>query len=302
MDTEKTLNPTDSSSADAMLSSSTISTNPVDLARREAPTPEVKKEEAAPEPKTEEVKVEDAKPKETTEAVHKEEPKEEDRFDKHPRFQELISEKNALKSQNAQLQKAFEQLANEVNALKARRETPEVPVDQELAELFEVDQGKALARMLEIAEQRAEQKVLSKIQENSAYSTLSGALQTYQAENPDFTTMWEDGTLEKVMRENPLYNTPIAAYQHLASEAKAKAFESTMKAEIEKAVEAARKEEREAADKRVKEVEANFKAKKETTVVTERTSVPSGTKTDSDTGGDRVSWLVRRAREREAAG
>lgn len=304
MDTQETLNQeAASSTAEVMLSSGTVSTNAADLAPQEASNPE----EKADEPGATEAKAEDAQAQDTT---TKEAPKEEKvetkdepfRFDQHPRFQELIAEKNALKSQNAQLQRAFEQLAGEVNSLKSRQAEPSVPVDEELAELFEVDSGKALARVLELAEKRAEEKVLGRVREASAYNTMSAALKTYQDQNPDFIAKWEDGTLDRVMAENPLYNTPIAAYQYLAFQEKAKAFEDTMKAEIAKAVEAARKEERDAADKRIKEIEANNKAKKETTVVTERASKPSSTKTSTDTGGDKISWLVKRMKEREAAG
>jgi len=300
MGSQQTLNDAAPSTADVMVASSTISTNAEDLAPQEASIPE-EKEQVATEAKAEEAQAEEIIEKKEEVQEKKEEPIE-DRFDKHPRFQELISEKNALKSQVAQVTKAFEQLAAEMNSMKAWRE-PDVPVEQELAELFEVDQPKALARMLEIAEQRAEQKVLGKLQENSTYNNLSTALKSYQDANPDFVQRWEDGTLEKVMQENPLYNTPIAAYQYLSFQEKVKAFETTMQAEIAKAVEAARKEERDAADKKIKEIEANHKAKKESTVVTERTSASSSTtKSNTDTGGDKVSWLVKRMKEREAAG
>lgn len=301
METNETLNAADSSTADVMLSSSTISTFAGELAPQEASIPDGEKkaeEQGATEVKTEEAKAEETKP---TEEV-KEEAKEEDRFDKHPRFQELIAGKKAAETKAYQLEKALENLSREVNDLKARRETPEVPVDQEIEELFEVNPAKAILKVKELAKQEAKQEILGELNERSNYTTLSTALKGFQEANPDFTEMWQSGELQEFADKNPLYNTPVAAYLHLSTEKRLNALKESNAAEIAKAVEAARKEEREAAEKRIKEVEANFKAKKETTVVTERAASPSSAanKSEYDTGGDKVGFMTRRFKQRAA--
>lgn len=298
METNETLNETtaDSSTADVMLSSSTISTFAGELAPQEAPIPEGEK-------KTEEQGATEVKAEEAKEIKEEKKEEVEDRFDKHPRFQELIAAKKSAESKAYQLERTLESLAREVNDLKARRETPEVPVDQEIEELFEVNPAKALQKVKELAKQEAKQEMFSELSERSSYTTLSTALKGFQEQNPDFTEMWESGELQTFADQNPLYNTPVAAYLHLSNEKKFNALKDTIATEVAKAVEAARKEERDAAEKRIKEVEANFKAKKETTVVTERASSPSAAsnKTELETGGDKVSWLVKRAKAREAS-
>ena len=167
-------------------------------------------------------------------------PEKEDRFDKHPRFQELIKSKNELKK--------------EMEALKAQvaeKSTPKEPEYKDIKNMEEIEiqewmdeNPKAYQENL-IKQIRADvaREIKAELNQSSQESRTMKTFEDYAAKNESFDPMWESGEIQAFMNQNPGHNAMSA---HAAL---------TMESKIQEAVEKAQKETEERIIK-------NFKAKK----------------------------------------
>jgi hypothetical protein len=233
-----------------------------------------------------------------------------DRFDKYPRWQEIMRERDEARriaeETRLEVQRVREErirLEAERDFLKAQAELkPEIlpyrdtsgMTAEQIAEWMSEDpkgyhdnliiQARELAKreVREILKQsETERKRLS--QEESIKKTYDA----YEKDNPDFKKMWESGEIIKFLDANPGHN-PISAHQVMTAEKRIK--------------EAAEKAAREAEERTNK----NWQAKRQATVIG---GGPSVTPTDTDTelqdtksrGGPIAVLAERLARMRKAA-
>lgn len=190
--------------------------------------------------KTDEKTEEETKVAETAEAEKKEaeatkQAQEDDaRFDKHPRFQELIQSKNSLKEQVQTLQSKVDE------GLKPKEtEDPDYKdvskmTAEEMREWMEED---PVAYTANIAKQiRAE--VMKEVDEKSSQRThedqVFKTLDDYAAKNKTFDPMWDSGEIQKFMNKNPGHNA-MSAHMALTAEGAAKDVETKIKEAVEKA-------------------------------------------------------------------
>ncbi len=226
-----------------------------------------------------------------------------DRFDKHPRFQELNRRANKAEKIAAE---ALQRLSAMEQRLAELSKKPDIPVEQELRELYDEDPAKALARAVEIGRDQAVQQFSSESADKANYTQLAGALKDFEKSNPDFTELWDTGALTEAGEQNPLLNTPIAAYLAITGEQKIQALKDAHKAELEAEIAKARKEEQDKAKKEIETLKANIKAKKDIVVIEDKPSI-SSREVDAElknSGGNPNQVLAKRLqrlRERQGA-
>lgn len=151
------------------------------------------------------------------------------RFDKHPRFQQLISSNRAMKEENSKLQERLEALE------KAQTKTPEEedlqpPDMSELTEdLFEDDPAKAFKLMQQqqeylVEKTKRETEALVKQQfeerqEAEKIKAVEKEYSEYAQKNPDFDEMWDSGEIQAFIDEHPGH-TAISAHMAMTQEKK----------------------------------------------------------------------------------
>ncbi len=180
----------------------------------------------------------------------------ETRFDKHPRFQELISSKNDLKAQLKTLQTRVDE------GLKPKEEE-EDPGYKDISKMSEDDlrewiDSDPIAYTANIAKQikaevtaEVEGSFSQRSQENSVLKTFDD----YAAKNETFDQMWDSGEIQTFINKNPGHNA-ISAHMALTSETTANGAEAKIKDAVEKAI-------KETEERVIK----NFKAKKGAQVI-----------------------------------
>lgn len=222
-------------------------------------------EAQAPEKGAEEIKAETQKEEVKTEAQEKvetkpEEKKEEevDRFDKHPRFQELNKRTKDAETKVTKLEAQLELLNKQLAGQNEAPKTEELD-DEELTKLFDENPGQAMRKVLAIAKQQAKEEVLGEINEKHSYSQKEQMVKEFVEQNPDFQALWDDGTLQKFVDEKPIHN-PISAYL-------IHTMEGRISNAVTSAVEEATAKVKAEYEAKIKEIEANHKAKKEIKVI-----------------------------------
>jgi len=143
-------------------------------------------------------------------------------FHEHPRFQELIREKNALKEQLAEIQTKTE--SKDKDAEEPEYQDMGAMSNEELQDMFDDDPKGFLTNFAkqirselvgEIQQQQREQ-----MQQDQQRATVT-TYEKYAKENPDFDKMWDDGKLQKFMDENPGHNA-ISAHMLLTKDIREK--------------------------------------------------------------------------------
>lgn len=219
------------------------------------------------------------------------------RFDKHPRFQELIQSKNSLKEQVQTLQSKVDE------GLKSKEtEDPDYKdvskmTAEEIREWMEED---PVAYTANIAKQiRAE--VMKEVDEKSSQRThedhVFKTLDNYAAKNKTFDPMWDSGEIQKFMNKNPGHNA-MSAHMALTAESTAKDVETR----IEEAVKKAQKETEE-------KIIKDFKAKRgaqvlsagPTTTGTVQGKIAPELKDPKKFGGNNTVLAERLKQRRQAA-
>jgi hypothetical protein len=174
-------------------------------------------------------------------------------FSQHPRFQELIKEKNELKDRLSKIEAEKQQPGKKPES-KSKYNFNNVMgmEDDEIVDQFTNSPKSFLANFAQqvaheiMSDVQAEQQ--AKAQEYEQQTTQQKAVQNLQEffkDKDDGIAMLQDGTIESFMKQNPGHN-PISAYYALAGEQHTKSQ-----------VEAAVKKER---DKLLKQLKAAGKA------------------------------------------
>jgi hypothetical protein len=219
-----------------------------------------------------------------------------DRFDKHPRFQQLIQKTNALETQNTQLRQELEGLKTQPSGQKPA-DLPFKDIsqmeDEEVLEWQQKDpKGFAENQRLQLRYEMS-QEVGGQFDRQNYESAIERTFESFAQKHPDFDEMWDQGLLKTFMDRNPGHNA-ISAYYLLTGEQK-----------MEEAVEAAKQEATETAEKKFNE---DLKARRESKVLSSGPSPTSGTVDtippelqDTKKHGGRTTVLARRSEARRIA-
>lgn len=171
-----------------------------------------------------------------------------DRLDKHPRFKEVIEEKNRYKAEAEEARLKTAKIEAELEILKSMMQDkkPETQTkafvditqmtDDEISEKLATDPKWFAANMYRqireevVADLRAEERAAK--QQEMTRKTY----ETYEKENPDFVSMWQKGEIQKFLETHPGHN-PISAHMVLTREAREREKIAQAKKEAEEEVE-----------------------------------------------------------------
>ena len=198
---------------------------------------------------------EDAEPSEETQNTEQEEESQEeektDRLDKHPRFKEVIEEKNRYKAEAEETRLRTAKLEAELEILKNMmkdKEQVQTPKSKSFVDITQMTEEEITDKLATdpkwfaanlyrqireevVSDIRAEEKVAK--EQDMTRKTY----ESYEKENPDFVTMWQKGEIQRFMENNPGHN-PISAHMVMTRESRVKeAIEQAKKdaeAEVEK--------------------------------------------------------------------
>ena len=203
----------------------------------------------------------------------------ETRFDKHPRWQQMLQEREQAKQTAEQERIARARLEGELEALKRQPPAEKTLVEsgykditaltaEEIAEWQATDPKGYAANMYaqvkaETMHQLQESLKAEQVAEKSRVS-IEKTYKEFESKNPDFKSMWDSGAIVRFIEENPGHN-PISAYQTMT-------YETRMQKAIEEAKTKAIKETEEKVNK-------NWQAKKQARVLG---TGPSGPGTDTE--------------------
>ena len=188
---------------------------------------------------------EEAKTQEEAETKAKQ--ADEDRFDKHPRFQELLARVKKAEGKAAKAE-AFAEAAK-------TRETPkpeDIPYKdvskmskEQLLEWQDDDPHGYYQNALREAEYNLSKKFEEKIQGKSFEDAVATTYSEFAKQNPDFDELWDTGEIKDFMNSTPGHNA-ISAYYALTAGKKAEEAQKAMDDRIASAVKEAEKKAQEA--------------------------------------------------------
>lgn len=221
-----------------------------------------------------------------------------DRFDKHPRFQELIKDRDTLRQELASIKGKLEVLTPKETAEAKAEPLPFIDITtkskEELLE-WQEDDPKGYAanlyrQMLHETRQtlKAEQAQLQKT------TSVQQTYANFEKENPDFREKWNSGEIQKFMEAHPGHNA-ISAHMALTEKSRVESEKAKVDAAVAKAVKEA--EER---------VTKNFQAKRNAQVISEGGAIkeigtPDELKHPDKYGGPTATLALRLERLRQAA-
>ena len=203
-----------------------------------------------------------------------------ERYDKIPRFKEIIGERDTEREARIRAEAKFE--AHEKLLADAAAKAPvgtdnnppvELPFKditkmspEELREWMEEDPVGYEANRFAQFHFESKQLLTQEAMQKATVDGISKTFGDYEKANPDFKKMWDSGELETYMKDHPGHNA-ISAHKDLTEATR-------VKAATDKAVE-----------KAIKETEArvtkNFQAKRNATVLTDGPGVIPGSAPDA---------------------
>jgi hypothetical protein len=191
---------------------------------------------------------------------------EDDRFDQHPRFQELIKDRNELRETVAELRGMVQTLQGQVTGQVGGSQGGEKEEDLSFQDLSQLDDdglvtlisekpreflGNLTRQLLAELGDRVEQRVLGAIDSKTTKQTeeqkIAETYREFEEKNPEFGKMWDSGDIKKFMDAHPGHNA-ISAYHALKSTSQ----ESDIQKRIDEAVEKALKGQKSAASSDLK--------------------------------------------------
>lgn len=180
----------------------------------------------------------------------------EDRFDKHPRFQELRERAIKAEAKVAMFEKSPLNPAF-IPAAEGKPEFKDISSmsAEEIREWQEDDPKGFAENIRQQAVWEAKQSLKHESLRDQTVSGIEKTFSDYAASNPTFNEMWESGEIEQFMNAHPGHNA-ISAHMAIT----AAAGQTDVQKKIEEAVAKARKEERE-------KVTKDFQAKRNATVI-----------------------------------
>lgn len=154
----------------------------------------------------------------------------EDRLSAHPRFKQLITEKNAQKEQIANLEKQLQELSTR----QPQKETPlpfedlGVKTPEQFQDLLDSDPMKVFKNYGEQIRHETRESLKAEFQqmwdereakreEDAHIKRIEQEYNAYAKENPDFNPMWDSGEIQAYMEEHPGH-TAISAHAMLSRE------------------------------------------------------------------------------------
>ena len=192
-----------------------VSTVDFPLPIEEAPPEEAKKTEEDDKAKD---KGKEAEAKETPAKA------DEDRFDKHPRFQELIKGRREDKDNIATLTQQIEALQKPQKEEKPAYKDMGAMTNEQLLEWQEENPQEYVKNLSQQIRDEVRREVLGEVtqsleaqREQAERKAIEKTYVSYAKENPDFDEMWDGGELTSYMDENPGH-TAISAHQMLTME------------------------------------------------------------------------------------
>lgn len=180
----------------------------------------------------EEEKISTAKAEEEKAAVQAQE--DDARFDKHPRFQELIQSKNAMKEELKTLRSQVEESLKKEPEDPGYKDTSKMTVD-EIRDWMEDDPAAYMANAAKQIRAEVTAEVEGRLSQRSYDDKVLKTLNDYAAKNETFDQMWDSGEIQRFVEANPGYDA-ISAHMALTSEDNAKNIEIKVKEAVEKAV------------------------------------------------------------------
>lgn len=165
----------------------------------------------------------------------------EERYDKIPRFKELLTESKKARQE-------LEQLKAQLAAKKeTSEETEELPykdvskmTKEEILEWQDSDPHGYHENLLKQAEFNLTKRMEEKMGARSFEDAIAKTYSDFAKKNPDFDDLWDTGELTSYMKVNPGHNA-ISAYYALTSEKKTQTAEKEWQEKMDKAVKAAEK-------------------------------------------------------------
>ncbi len=149
-------------------------------------------------------------------------------FDKHPRFKQLISEKNELRNEVQRLKEQYEALSKPSNQNDAGDKAPPAANlfadmdNDKLLDEFNTDPKGFLSNLVTTVQRQTLDSFNNEQQRMSYDKAIVETFKDYAKKNPDFDDMWESGDIKAFMDKNPGHNA-ISAHQMLTQENRIKA-------------------------------------------------------------------------------
>lgn len=172
----------------------------------------------------------------TDESVESTQKESEIRFDKHPRFQQLIREKNEYKQMLSELKKEIEELKQSRTQQTAEDKFDLQSIDTEKLLELQTENPK---EFLELVTKSVREQVINEVKteqeralQEKAERERENAYVKYAEEHPDVLEMWENGTLQKFLEENPHHNI-ISAHMYLTQSNREAELRKQIQAELE---------------------------------------------------------------------
>ena len=227
---------------------------------------------------------------------------EEDRFDKHPRFQELNTQVKDLSAQNQRLEGMLQGMKELMPAKPSAQEAAPTFEDvtgktkEELQDWFDDDPVAFMSNFAKQVEAEVTQAITSRMQTQSTETNAKTHIQEFAEKNPGFLEKWQNGEIQQVISRSPKgFHNPISAYHEITSGT----MEQTMQEKINEAVAKATKETEE-------KVTKNFQAKRRIApivgVSASKNSVENEDLKDTKKSGGLVSAIAQRIlQSRQAA-
>jgi hypothetical protein len=167
------------------------------------------------------------------------------RFDKHPRFQQLIQQNRELKAQ-------VDTLAQTIGARNEGLSDGQLPqqgrppsdvldqllsnkTDEEILEMQAKDPKGFLAAFATAIGNQVQNAVLGQITQRSTESKIEATYGQFAKNHADFDARWADGTIGRFMQENPGHNA-LSAYHELTSQEAQGKTQKDIDAAVNKAV------------------------------------------------------------------
>jgi hypothetical protein len=163
-----------------------------------------------------------------------------DRFDKHPRFQELRAKAEAAEQRAIKLEAQVADLSKSTTAKKDAESSDELPFKdtakmstEELLDWQSENPHEYYQNMLKQAKHEMSQDVETRLSAKATEDAIVDEYQRFAEQNPEFDQMWDNGKIEAFISNHPGHNA-ISAYMVMTQE-------DQIKAEVEKAVAEAEK-------------------------------------------------------------
>lgn len=141
-----------------------------------------------------------------------------DRFDQHPRFKEIVREKNDLKKAVADLTAKMEVLSSRDDKGNKEKQDPMEGMDD--AAIFEKlnnDPKKFLADLSAKIKTDTLMEMSKATEQEASRNRIVSGYETYAKSNPDFDEMWDAGKLQEFIAEHPEHNA-ISAHMAITSD------------------------------------------------------------------------------------